>query len=235
MEDREPLFMVFKNEGENCERKQLQEDTLGQSVNRKTKAEMKTLKENHGKCCKWVIICQGISGWMKEEVKQTEPPKPQEDNLEVKEDEKNLLKSLQNLQQENKKLEGQIQSLSTKREELELARAQLPAPLTSVFTPHVMGGDTARICAPPQMFPWVTQVPSAPPPQYAPPQYALPMLSLTGGEMRGPAGQTSQVVGGIVEVIDISTRPQVNQLREQGRHRWGLGQGHQDLQTQLEA
>lgn len=54
MEDREPLFMVFKNEGENCERKlkQLQEDTLGQSVNSKTKAEMKTLKENHGKCCK---------------------------------------------------------------------------------------------------------------------------------------------------------------------------------------
>lgn len=68
-----------------------------------------------------MIMCQGISGWMKEEVKQTEPPKQQEDNRELKEDVKSILKSLQDLQQENKKLEGQIQSLSINKEELELA------------------------------------------------------------------------------------------------------------------
>lgn len=68
-----------------------------------------------------MIMCQGISGWMKEEVKQTEPPKQQEDNRELKEDVKSILKSLQDLQQENKKLEGQIQTLSINKEELELA------------------------------------------------------------------------------------------------------------------
>lgn len=38
----------------------------------------------------------------------------------MKEDVKSILKSLQDLQQENKKLEGQIQTLSINKEELEL-------------------------------------------------------------------------------------------------------------------
>lgn len=108
----------------------LHEETLGHSVNRKNKAEMKTLKENHGKCCKWMIMCQGIASWLKEDVEKTEPPNEQE-KKEVKGDVVSMLKSLNYLQQENKKLEGQIQTLSTKKEELEHARAQLSVPFTS--------------------------------------------------------------------------------------------------------
>lgn len=75
-------------------------------------------------------MCQGIASWLKEDVEKTEPPNEQE-KKEVKGDVVSMLKSLNYLQQENKKLEGQIQTLSTKKEELEHARAQLSVPFTS--------------------------------------------------------------------------------------------------------
>lgn len=48
LEDRQPLYMIFKKEAEDCDKRlqQLQQETLGHAVNRKTKAEMKALKEN---------------------------------------------------------------------------------------------------------------------------------------------------------------------------------------------
>lgn len=133
LEDREPLHMVFKNEGENCENKlqQIQQETLGHSVNRKTKVEIKALKENHGKCCKW-IMCQRISTWMKEDVEKSAPPQQQEENTEGIEHVLTILKSLHDLQQENKKLEGQIQALTTTKEKLEHAHAKLTMPFNTV-------------------------------------------------------------------------------------------------------
>lgn len=47
-------------------------------MNRKTKTEMKTLKENHGKCCKWMIMTQGTVSWMKEDLEKTEPKNKKE-------------------------------------------------------------------------------------------------------------------------------------------------------------
>lgn len=64
---------------------------------------------------------------MKEDLEKTEP----NNEKEVKGDAVNMLKSLQ---QENKKLAGQIQTLSAKKEELELACAQLAVPLILVPT-----------------------------------------------------------------------------------------------------
>lgn len=147
MENRESLHLVFKNEDEKCEKrlKQLHEEALGQSVNRKTKGEMKTLKEKHGKCCKWMIMCQGIASWLKEYVEKSEPSPEQEEKKEVKGDVVSMLKSLHYLQQENKKLEGQIQTLTTKKEKLELARAQLSVPFTSDPASSEVMGDTAGL------------------------------------------------------------------------------------------
>lgn len=94
-----------------------------------------------------------------------------------------IMKSLQELQQENKKLEGQIQSLSTQKGELELARAQLSVPYTPVLST-------------PQIYHCATQVPSAPPT----PPYVRPVLSFSGGEVRGPDGQIGMVVSRYADI-----------------------------------
>lgn len=59
--------------------KGLEEKAQGRSVNRKTKTERKALKEKHGKYCKFMIMCQGVSHWMKDEVEEAGPqPEKQE-------------------------------------------------------------------------------------------------------------------------------------------------------------
>lgn len=207
LEDREPLHMVFKSEGESCERRRqnLQQETLGRAVDRKTKAEMKSLKENHGKCFKWMIMCQGISTWMKEEVEKSAPHTQQEEQVLT------LIKSLHELQQENKKLEGQIQTLTMTKEKLEHAPVNLTLPFNAVHTASGVLEDTARLYTlpaptprapvniPQQLYPWSTLIPSAPPPPYA-----FPVMSLAGGEIRGPNGQTGTVIGGFADVTHIS-------------------------------
>lgn len=81
LEVRVSLHLVFKDEGEKCERrmKQLEEEARGRSVNRKAKAEIKALKEKHGKYSKLMIMCQGVAPWMREDVEKAEPdPKQKE-------------------------------------------------------------------------------------------------------------------------------------------------------------
>lgn len=131
---------------------------------------------------------------MKEDLEKPEPQNEKEVNGDVV----SMLKSLHYLQQENKKLEGQIQTLSTKKKELELTRAQLSVPFTSVPTSSEVRGDAARTYTP-QIYPCVTQIPSAPPPPYA-----MPMMTFEGGEVRGPNGQTGTVIGGIADARYIS-------------------------------
>lgn len=57
MDDRVPLYLVFRTEGERCEQKlkQLQEELGGHSVNCKTKGEMKALKEKHASGCSCAV------------------------------------------------------------------------------------------------------------------------------------------------------------------------------------
>lgn len=75
LEDNVPLHLIFKLEGEKCEKrmKELEEEPTGRFVSRKVKAEKKLMKEKHGKYCKFMIVCQGVSQWMKEEVDETGP------------------------------------------------------------------------------------------------------------------------------------------------------------------
>ncbi|KAL3991241.1 protein NEDD1 [Sarotherodon galilaeus] len=75
LEDRVPLHLIFKDEGGKCEKrmKELEEELMGRLVSRKVKAEKKLMKEKHGKYCKFMIMCQGVSQWMKEEVDETGP------------------------------------------------------------------------------------------------------------------------------------------------------------------
>lgn len=47
----------------------------------------------------------------------------------------------------------------------------------------------------PKLYPWATLTPSAPPPPYV-----MPVMTLAGGQVRGPDGQTGVVLGGIADV-----------------------------------
>lgn len=66
-------------------------------------------------------MCKGISNWMKEDEEASSPPQPQEWKAETVDQVCTMLKSLHDLQQENKKLEGQIHLLNTAKEKLEHA------------------------------------------------------------------------------------------------------------------
>lgn len=75
LEDRVPLHLIFRIGGGKCEKriKEMEEESLGRSVSRKVKAEKKLMNERHGKCCKFMIISQGVSHWMREEADGTRP------------------------------------------------------------------------------------------------------------------------------------------------------------------
>ncbi|KAL3987752.1 hypothetical protein ACER0C_014867 [Sarotherodon galilaeus] len=184
-DDRVPLDLVLKTEGERCEKKlnDLQEESGGRSVNRKTRKEMKALKSMHGNCCKWMMMCNAVPSWMREKVEKiellsTEPGKEEDQKTKGTEDMVSIMKSLRQLQEENKKLEDQMTKLTSKEEE---ANRQ-----------HT-----------PKIYPWIPQLPSAPPQALrveAPPPYVMPMMTFEGGQVRGPDGQTGIVLGGIADV-----------------------------------
>lgn len=75
LEDRVPLHLIFQVGGEKCEEKikELEEEHVGRFLGRKVKAEKKVMMEKQGKYCKLMIVCQGVSHWMKEEVDETRP------------------------------------------------------------------------------------------------------------------------------------------------------------------
>lgn len=101
LEEKIALNIVFKMEGERCEQKleQLEKETEGRSVNRKAKKEIKNLKETHAKCCKWLFLWNGASSWMMEDV------------MEETGDMENVMESLKQLKEENKKIKSQMKDL----------------------------------------------------------------------------------------------------------------------------
>lgn len=107
LEDKIALNIVFKTEGERCERKleQLEKEAEGHSINWKAKREIKKLKETHAKCCKWLFLCNGASSWMKE------------DDTGETGDMGSIMESLKQLKEENKKLEDQMNNLIPKPED----------------------------------------------------------------------------------------------------------------------
>lgn len=137
----------------------------GCSVNRKTKGEMKALREKHAQCYKWLFLCNGAPSWMEEDVEMTGSAKKEE-----KGDMVSIMQSLQQLQEENKKLGDQMKNLTPKTEEAHRQYA-------------------------PKLYPWVPKMPSAPPPPYM-----MPMMTFEGGHVHGPDGQTGIVLGGIADV-----------------------------------
>ncbi|KAL4008642.1 hypothetical protein ACER0C_002494 [Sarotherodon galilaeus] len=160
LSDEIALSLVFQAEGKRCEEqlKQLEEESVGHSVNRKTKAEMKDLREVHDKCSKWLFLWNAAKTWMKE------------DDTARAGDMVSIMASVKQLKEENKKLEEQMRNLTTKTEE------------------------TARPSTP-KIYPWANLMPSAPPPPYV-----MPVMTLDGGQVRGPEGQTGAVLGGVVNV-----------------------------------
>ncbi|KAL3973521.1 TIMELESS-interacting protein [Sarotherodon galilaeus] len=179
-DDRVPLDLVLKTEGERCEKtlKILQEECGGRSVNRKTKKEMKALKSMHGNCCKWMMMCNAVPSWMKEQVEKMEPAKEEDQKMKGTEDMVSIMKTLRQLQEDNKKMEDQMTKLTSKEEE----------------------GNRHHT---PKIYPWIPQLPSAPPQALgveAPPPYVMPMMTFEGGQVRGPDGQTGIVLGGIADV-----------------------------------
>ncbi|KAL3979054.1 hypothetical protein ACER0C_017604 [Sarotherodon galilaeus] len=155
-------------------------------------------------------MCKGISAWMKEDEAQAQevssPPLQQEKKPQNVEQVLTMMKSFQDLQQENKKLEGQIYLLNTAKEKLEHAHAKLALPSNPLPTSSELLGDTLPP-HPPQspvdslqpFHPWVVQAPSAPPPPYV-----FLVMSLAGGEIRGPQGQKGAVIGGFADVVHIT-------------------------------
>lgn len=164
MSDKTPLSVVLKIEGERCEGKlkQLEEECRGHSVNRKAKTEMKELKDEHDKCCRWLFLWNGAINWMKE------------DDMDKTGDMVSIMEAVKELKEENKRLEDKMKDLTIKSE-----------------------GPIKR--STPNIYPWATLTPSAPPPPYV-----MPVMTLEGGEVRGPDGQTGSVRGGVVNVEYIS-------------------------------
>ncbi|KAL3970492.1 nesprin-1 [Sarotherodon galilaeus] len=160
LSDEIALSLVFQTEGERCEGqlKQLEEESVVHSVNRKTKAAMKDLREMHDKCSKWVFLWNAAKSWMKE------------DDTAKAGDMVSIMASVKQLKEENKKFENQMRDLTTKTEE------------------------TAGLSTP-KIYPWATLMPSAPPPPYV-----MPVMTLDGGQVRGPEGQKRTVLGGVVDV-----------------------------------
>lgn len=173
LSDEIALSLVFQTEGERCEEqlKQLEEESAGHSVNRKTKAAMKDLREVHDKCSKWLFLWNAAKSWMKE------------DDTAKTGDMVSIMASVKQLKEENKKLEDQMRTLTTKTEE------------------------TATLSTP-KIYPWATLMPSAPPPPYV-----MPVMTLDGGQVRGPEGQTGTVLGGVVNV-DYTSRHTGSQEEE---------------------
>ncbi|XP_019202288.1 uncharacterized protein LOC109195151 [Oreochromis niloticus] len=173
LSDEIALSLVFQTEGERCEGqlKQLEEESGGHSVNRKTKAVMKDLREAHDKCCKWLFLWNAAKSWMKE------------DDTDKAGDMVSIMASVKQLKEENKKLEDQMRDLTTKAE------------------------VTARLSTP-KIYPWATLTPSAPPPPYV-----MPVMTLEGGQVRGPEGHRGIVLGGVVNV-DYTRGPRGSQEEE---------------------
>lgn len=75
MEDKIPLHSVFQVGAEKCEKriKDLEEELEGGFKGRKVKAEKKLMMEKQSKYCKYVIVCRGVSPWMKDEVNDPTP------------------------------------------------------------------------------------------------------------------------------------------------------------------
>ncbi|KAL3968316.1 hemicentin [Sarotherodon galilaeus] len=155
-------------------------------------------------------MCKGISGWMKEDEAQAQEVSSllsqQEKKPENAEQVRTLMKSFQELQQENKKLEGQIYLLNTAKEKLEHAHAKLALPSNPLPTSPELPEDTlpphpsqSSVDSLQPFHPWVVQAPSAPPPPYV-----FPIMSLEGGEIRGPQGQQGAVIGGFADVVHIT-------------------------------
>ncbi|KAL3977052.1 SLIT-ROBO Rho GTPase activating protein [Sarotherodon galilaeus] len=172
-DERTALEVVLRTEGERCEKKlkNLQDESGGRSVNRKIKKEMTALKVMHGNCCKWMMMCNAVSSWMKDKVEQPDPAK--------EEDTVSIMKLLQKLQEDNEKLEDKMAKLTLKGEEVN----------NPIHTPAI--------------YPWIPQLPSAPPQLggvETPPPYVMPVMSLDGGQVQGPDGQTGIVIGGLVNV-----------------------------------
>ncbi|KAL3992501.1 P-type Ca2+ transporter type 2A [Sarotherodon galilaeus] len=185
LSDEIALSLVFQTEGERCEGqlKQLEEESAGHSVNRKTNAAMKDLREAHDKCCKWLFLWNAAKSWMKE------------DDMAKAGDMVSIMASVKQLKEENKKLEDQMRDLTTKTEE------------------------TARLSTP-KIYPWATLKPSAPPPPYV-----MPVMTLDGGQVRGPEGQRGTVLGGVVNV-DYTSGPigsQEEEARAGGRQPFSEG------------
>ncbi|KAL3967177.1 hypothetical protein ACER0C_030799 [Sarotherodon galilaeus] len=185
LSDEIALSLVFQTEGERCEGqlKQLEEESVGHSVNRKTKAAMKDLREVHDKCSKWLFLWNAAKSWMKE------------DDMAKAGDMVSIMASVKQLKEENKKLEDQMRDLTTKTEE------------------------TARLSTP-KIYPWGTLMPSAPPPPYV-----MPVMTLDGGQVRGPEGQKRTVLGGVVDVDYPSghTGSQEEEARAGGRQPFSEG------------
>ncbi|KAL4009565.1 hypothetical protein ACER0C_003417 [Sarotherodon galilaeus] len=172
-DERTALEVVLRTEGERCEKKlkNLQDESGGRSVNRKTKKEMTALKAMHANCCKWMMMCNAVSSWMKDKVEQPEPAK--------EEDTVSIMKLLQKLQEDNEKLEDKMAKLTLKGEEVN----------NPTHTPAI--------------YPWIPQLPSAPPQlsgAETPPPYVMPVMTLEGGQVHGPDGQTGIVIGGLANV-----------------------------------
>ncbi|KAL4008755.1 hypothetical protein ACER0C_002607 [Sarotherodon galilaeus] len=185
LSDETALSLVFQTEGERCEEqlKQLEDESVGHSVNRKTKAAMKDLREVHDKCCKWLFLWNAAKSWMKE------------DETAKAGDMVSIMASVKQLKEENKRLEDQMRDLTTKTEE------------------------TARHSTP-KIYPWATLMPSAPPPPYV-----MPVMTLDGGQVRGPEGQRGTVLGGVVNVDYISgpIGSQEEEVRAGGRQPFSEG------------
>lgn len=75
IEDKIPLHSVFQDGAEKCEKriKDLEEELGGGFKGRKAKAEKKLMMEKQTKYCKYVIVCRGVSPWMKNEVNDPTP------------------------------------------------------------------------------------------------------------------------------------------------------------------
>lgn len=172
LEDKIPLSLVLKIEGERCEQKlkQLEKEKEGRLVNRKVKGEIKELKETHEKVCKWLFLWNAASSWMKEEVEMIGFDKEKENETGKAGEMVSIMECLKQLKEENRKLEDQMKNLTPKIEEANRYSTQ-------------------------KIYPWATLTPSAPPPPYV-----MPMMTFEGGHVRGPEGQTGVVLGGVADV-----------------------------------
>lgn len=104
---------------------------------------------------------------------------------------------------------------------------KLALPFNALPTSSELLGDTLPPPIPPslanplqQLYPWVTQAPSAPPPLYA-----FPVMSLAGGEIRGPQGQKGTVIGGFADVVRITPEAVGQPLTVQPRVLQPMGVG----------